>query len=170
MKVAVNMNRANSHGISRFLHYFHVLLITISHHWIILTRIFVCVASCAAMNHAENILFCKWCIHPGNVNPSVVELKFQALENRMSFKSHTGPDNALRCHSDRSAVNQSWLNWESMKIRSDRRPKQFYTDKTWMNRTPTMRGKPPSSVEREETALRLSGQAFSTGNINSQFQ
>lgn len=42
-----------------------------------------------------------------NVNLSMAELKFQAVENRLSFKSQTGLLFALRCHSDRYAVNQS---------------------------------------------------------------
>lgn len=59
-----------------------------------------------------------------NVNLSKAELKFQAEENRLSFKSQTGPDFALRCHCDRYAVNQSWLRWDGMKMKSDMGPQQ----------------------------------------------
>ena len=63
----------------------------------------------------------------------MVELKFQAEENCLSFKSQTGPDFALRCHFDRYAVNQSWLNWEGRQIRSDKGPGQFFQAHTEKN-------------------------------------
>lgn len=91
------MERANSHGIPSVV---HALLMSSSH------QPYVDYSN----QHAR--LCCFKCIQvhaytQENVNLSTAELKFQAEENHLSFKSQTGPDFALRCHFDGCAVNQS---------------------------------------------------------------
>lgn len=94
----------------------------------------------------------------------MAESKFQVAKNRLSFKSQSRPSFALRCHFDRYAVNQSWLNWEGMEIRSDKEPSQFLG-----SHSDNMNEQSTHSEKKTSTHSSLP-KAFSMENINIQFQ